>query len=299
MYTHITDVLGITETSHKNLEFANVRIAPDTKLFLDPCLIDTGISEWTLQAKRTVESFFNQFFKLYKENAPDTEKMALSSHLHEINATHFGYGNGNNGKAKTPQGMIQSFESVSNLFEKGLPLSKACDLPLFIRDFAEDCLSDMLTNILLKHLMDFTVEQCQKYHYPTQNAPEGLFYWDPDLDDWVEYTGQCMMYKGKLLLLVPKEIVRNRYCFTINQFFSRVILSRLQDQTAYVDMNGKPQKTSKKVLRKKVLHGEKVTTVAQIMASDDPSYLSDYHEKLPLFYIDKAFSDEKLDSIVK
>ncbi len=296
MITHITDVLKIPGTSHKNLDFANVRLAPDTKLFIDPCLIAIDLSEWAKHANQTINSFFDKFYSLYKNHASDEEKLKLFAHFHEINATHLGYGNGNNGKAKTPSGMLESFMPVTVLLETGIPLSKAYDLPLFIRNIAEDCLSDMLTNILLKCLIDFTVDQCKKYNIPTESAPNGLFYWDAHRGDWAEYEGQCLIVDGKLLLIVPKRVVRNRYYFSTNEYFRNAILSRLQKESSWIDRDGKERHKTKKELAKRLLDGNTKPTVVKQLTSKDPSYLSEYHNSLTLRYSNKGLSDMDLDN---
>lgn len=191
-----------------------------------------------------------------------------------------------------------TFRHIPNLLKNGINLATASDLPLFISDFAEDCLSDMLTNILLNNLMEFTLKQCKKYQIVTVPAPSGLFYWDIDTQWWKEYTGHCLMFENRLLLLVPKNIVRNRYYFSADQFFSRVILSRMQEQSARRDSNGKVQKDSKKDIRKKVQRNEGVLESIIRLTSEDSSYLSEYHRILASLYSGKSMSDEDLDKIL-
>lgn len=298
MPTHVSDVLNIPRTSHSDIEFVDVKLAPDTKLFLDPCLIALEFSDWAVQANRTVKSYFDQFYSLYRNNSDDKEKLALFAHAHEINATHLGYGNGNNGKAKTPQGMLFTFRGIPQLMKNGIPFSAACDLPLFIKDFAEDCLSDMLTNILFKNLMDFTIAQCIRYNARMVDAPSGLHYWNADTAVWEEYSGSCLIHNGKLLLLVPKKAVRNRYYFTTEQYFRGIILARMKEESAYRDSKGKVQYIPKKVLWKKAMGNDDTQSCVRRYTAEDPSYLSEYHSKLPSFYSDKGMSDDSLDVLL-
>lgn len=298
MSIHASEVLNLHNTTHTDIDFVDVTLAPDVKLFIDPCLIAYDKSPWAVQANRTIESYFDCFYSMYRDGAPDTSKLALFEHAHEINATRLGYGNGRNGKAKTPEGMLDTFSRIPGLLKFGIDLTTASDLPLFIRDFAEDCLSDILTNILLNDLMQFTLTQCRKYQIATVPAPPGLFYWDIDTCWWKEYAGPCLMFKGELILLVPKNIVRNRYYFSANQFFCRVILSRMQEQSARRDSNGKVQKDSKKDLRKRVQKGESVLASITRLTSEDPSYLPEYHRILLSLYSGKGMSDKELDHIL-
>ena len=298
MSIHASEVLNLHKVTHTDIDFVDVTLTPDVKLFIDPCLVAYDKSPWAAQANKTIESYFDCFYSMYRDDTPDESKLALFKHAHEINATRLGYGNGHNGKAKTPEGMLSTFKHIPDLLAKGINLATASDLPLFIRDFAEDCLSDMLTNILLKNLMEFTLQQCEKYQVATVSAPAGLFYWDMNTQWWKEYTGPCLKYENRLLLLVPKNIVRNRYYFSADQFFSRVILSRMQEQSARRDSNGKVQKDSKEDIRKRVQGDEAVLDSITRLTSEDPSYLPEYHRILPSLYSGKGMSDEELDKIL-
>ncbi|MPM60407.1 hypothetical protein SDC9_107258 [bioreactor metagenome] len=298
MPNHVSQQLNLHAVSHKDLDFVDIVLSPDTKLFLDPCLIEFGGTEWTAQAQRTITSYFDCFYRLYRDSTSDEEKLALFEHAHEINATRLGYGNGHNGKAKTPLGMLNTFRIVPSLLFSGIELSKASDLAIFIKRFAEDCMSDMLTNIIFRELMQFTLFQCEKYDIKTQNSPSGYFYWNADIAQWNEYQGPSLLINGKLILLVPKGIVRNRYYFNADQFFSRVILTRVQQEQSWLDGKGIEHKPSKKELRKKIQSGKSVLECAISMTSEFPKYLPEYHHQLPALYSRQGMSDEELDTIL-
>ena len=298
MPTHISEILGLQGISHKDIDFVDIVLAPDTKLFLDPCLIEFGKTEWSAKAQKTISSYFDRFYDLYRGHTSDDEKLALFEHAHEINATRLGYGNGHNGKAKTPQGMLDTFRLVPNLLRNGVELSQASDLVVFIRDFAEDCLSDMLTNIIYKELVDFTLEQCLKYGKETQEAPAGCYCWSDTTTRWEQYQGSSLVVNGKPILLVPKNIVRNRYYFTVDQFFSRIILAHIQNEESWIDAKGKAQKPPKKQLRKKYQGDRSTLDCAINMTAETPLYLPEYHRQLPALYSGQGMSDEELDDIL-
>lgn len=298
MPTHISEILGLRGVSHKDIDFVDIVLESDTKLFIDPCLIKIEKTEWMTQAQRMVCSYFDRFYDLYSRHASDDEKLVFFEHVHEINATRLGYGNGHNGKAKTPQGMLDAFRSVSNLLHDGIALSQASDLVLFIRRFAEDCLSDMLTNIIYKALADFTLEQCIKYGKATQKVPTEYYYWSDTTAQWEPYQGFSLLVNGNPILLVPKSIVRHRYYFTVNQFFTSVILTHMQDKESWIDGKGKLHKLTKKALREKY-QGEMGTLDCAIqMTKATPEYLLEYHRQLPLSYAKRGMLDEELDAIL-
>lgn len=299
MSKHVSEHMGLKVSSHSEIEFVDVVMAPDTRLFLDPCLIEFGKDDWCIQAQKTISNYFDRFYGLYQCRAHDDEKLRLFEFAHEINATRLGYGNGHNGKAKTPMGMLQTFSTVGALRSSGIEISKPSDLPVFIKDFAEDCLSDMLTNILFGHLMEFTLLQCQRYGVATSKTPKPYFYWDCVSSNWKAYEGRCLLIEGHLILLVPKHIVRDRYYFTASQYFSRIILGKIQDDESWIDPKGKTQKPAKKQLREKYQGAdETVRDCAIRLTSEKPQYLPDYHRQLPGLYSGQGMTDEELDAIL-
>ena len=80
----------------------------------------------------------------------------LLSHAGEQNATRLGYGNGDNGKGNTADGLLEIFQPLEQLISSIRTIGKAEDLPLLIPGFAEDGMSDLLTNILHECLNEFT-----------------------------------------------------------------------------------------------------------------------------------------------
>ncbi|MBR5718651.1 MAG: hypothetical protein IKX16_06505, partial [Clostridia bacterium] len=171
----ISDYLGLPR-QHSEFAFVDTRPRKDTRIFIDPCLIDGGTSDFCNRARQVVDSFFDIFYSSFRNHIPRQELLGLFMHAHEINAAKLGYGDGHNGKAKTPEGMLSTFMGVQALFEKGLPLSKAVDLPIFVEGFAEDCMSDLLTNILFRELNQFTLAQCEFHGYRETAESKGHYF---------------------------------------------------------------------------------------------------------------------------
>ncbi len=299
MRRNISKELGLDINSHSQIEFVDITLNDDTKLFLDPCLIEIHNDKWALSAKATMDSFFGRFYQIYRDRESYANKLKLFAHTHEINATKFGYGNGNNGKAKTPEGMIATFSRIDDLIGKKINLSHPIDLPLLIENFAEDCLSDMLTNILFKVLNDFTLDQCEKCGVIPAKAPKIYYYWDYQSNDWLPYQGNCLVIDKKVILLVPKWFIRQNYYYNTSQYFSRVILEKIQQEKAWIDPKGKEVKPSKKSLEQEIIHVNKDKLLSVISYTEkDPSLLIGYHKGIPKVYADKGMKDEALDKIL-
>ncbi len=295
----MTDLLGLPLSTHENIPFLNLPLDRDTKLFYDPCLTERASDETAVALNQAIQSFFDRLFFLYKSKGSDDEKLELFKHLHENNAPRLGYGTtGLNGHAKTPEGMLFTLKSIEQLFEKEIPLSKALDLTLFIRDFDSDCLSDLIVNVGFKVLNDFTVSICRQHGTPLSPIPDGYFYWDIGLNDWENLTGNCLLLDGKPILFTPKHLVRNRFSFNAGHYFSNVICVRLQQKGIWVDDNKNEHIPTKKEIKQQQQgkHTSKATVTR--LTAEAPDDLNQYHSQLPSFYKDKCLSDKKLDEII-
>lgn len=295
----VSDFLEMKK-GHINYSFVDARLTRDTKLFIDPCLIKVSKTPFSIEAIQTMENYFDYFFNLYKNNCSRADKLALFEHAHEINATKLGYGNGRNGKAKTAEGMLETFESLEKLFKKGVCISDPIDLPIFIGNFAEDCLSDMITNILFKCLNQYTVEQLTPYGIAPQKAKQKYYYWNISTHSWAICVDEMVQLNGEVILLVPKDIVCKRYYYNAEQYFRMIVSTRLQKKlTTYDQSTGKqitPRKKDIKEDELKVYGNIREVDIAH--TSNNPDTLKEYHSLIPKKYDDRNLSDEELDRIV-
>lgn len=295
---NLTKKLKINAQGHKDIDFIDVSFASDTKLFLDPCLIETSETVWCKKASKTMASFFDELYFRYREPKGGRSVYQLLQHLGERNEAILGYGDGDNGKGNTADGMMKILSDVPNLIAKGIQMEEPIDLPLFLSNFAEDGMSDMLINILYKDLSEFTIQQCDKYGIATTSIDSVRFYWDADTGSWQRYVGKCLKVDGKIILLIPKNIVRKNFYYDTSQYFNSVIVSRIQkEKTEHID--GKPV-----VPRKKDIYAEECMVYGSVMdaalayTSRDPGFLACYHNNMKMAYAGKGMTDEELDIFV-
>ena len=287
------------QRGHENFDFIDIDTSKDAALFIDPCLIEVGNSSFCNSAVITMNDYFNSFYDLYREKVPHSNKIKFFSHAHEINATKLGYGTGKNGKAKTADGMIETFESLQRLIDSNVPVSKAIDLPIFIRNFAEDCLSDMLTNILFSQLNEYTVSQCKKYDISLHPLPNKYHYWDIASHSWKPYQGDGLLIDGEPILLVPKKIVRHSFYYNTEQYFRSIILEKMQEEQTTLDTRGKELKPSKKSLREKLLSSHSdILDISEEETMKEPTLLAKHHDRMNGAYSKRHLSDEELNSRV-
>lgn len=292
---YVSDLLNAGVKGHVFYGFADIVTNNDNLLFIDPLLLEINQNGWHKEANAVVKSFFDSFFSIYKDGNSDS-KHKLLEHAGEQNGTRLGYGSGSNGKGSTAAGLLKIFRPFDTLLSSISTLSKPEDLTVLLPSFAEDGLSDLLTNILHDELNKFTVEQLNKYG-KNSNGIKEFWTWDRNLQEWKKVNRPSFFVLGKELLLVPKDIVRQRYLFSTSQYFNRIILERMREEGGGYDEKGRliPKKEIVRSKRFTGAHWQYDAAVEYTKKYDDA--LHEYHEKLPIFYGENggAMTDKELD----
>lgn len=295
---YVSDVWKLNCKGHENFDFVDVAVNDDNLLFIDPCLIERRNDVWSIKAMEHINSYFDNLFLAYSTGNRKNMRCLLS-HAGEQNATRLGYGNGDNGKGNTADGLLKIFQSLEQLISKIKTIRKAEDLPLLIPGFAEDGMSDLLTNILHQCLNEFTIEQMHKYGIDS-NGNKTFYTWDMQFKTWKIVERPAYFVDGKELLLVPKCIVRKNYLFGVNQYFTRIILERMIDEGGYREADGKsiPKKEIVKSKRYSGEHWQYDEVISYTVENNDA--LEEYHHKLPGFYMEhgRTMTDEEIDLAV-
>ena len=70
---------------HRNFDFVDVNLDDDTRLFIDPCMIEGAEDPWSVNAEKVMRTYFDCIFDgFYNGNVRRT---SLLSHAGEQNAT--------------------------------------------------------------------------------------------------------------------------------------------------------------------------------------------------------------------
>lgn len=217
--------------SQFELDFVDIDINKDTPLFIDPYFLSIRKDKWSTDASRTLKSFFESFIYLIR-NGKENDARSLFSFLHEPNETRLGLSKGR------PRGNGMGDGDADKLFES-IKTSKAVnsglvedleDFKFFIPGIGKDKISDMSTNIIRRHLLDYTKQQCILWGIPlTKNINVG-FWWDRKTKSWVTKHDESLVIDNKLVLLVPKGIVS--YCkhITADKYFNAFVLEFLKHE---------------------------------------------------------------------
>lgn len=293
----ISDYFNNGLKGHYNYNFVDVAVNDDNLFFIDPVLIELAKDQWCNDANATIQSFFDEFYEAYRNNDVQ-RKIVLLSHAGEQNGTRLGYGQGDNGKGNTAKGLLDIFMPLENLLNKISTIRKAEDLPVLIPDFAEDGLSDLITNILHDHLNSFTMQQMKQYGIES-NGLANFWTWSQTKGDWIRVERASYYIEGQEVLLVPKQIVRKKYLFSTNQYFNRIILEHMREEGGHMD--GKKPIPKKDVVKAKRFSGEHWQYRESVSyTSKNNNVLEEYHDKLSSFYFENgnSMSDEDLDETI-
>ena len=292
---HISNLFNLPITGHADIDFVDIAINADTQLFIDPCLIEVADDDFSLRCQQVIQNYFNSLCDVYSKKRYNPEFLC---HLGERNEARLGYGTGTNGKAKTPQGMDYTLSGLHDLIVREIPLGGVIDIPLMMPRFAEDCMSDMLVNVLYKLFSEFTISQCKKHGIPTQPIKSSKYYWDDDTHTWGIYKGDALVVNGQTIILIPKKYVSTCFYFSTNRFFMSKIATALQkERTTILD--------GKEIVPRKVdIHISEccaygsVLEATRIHAQRMPHLLFDYHKDLKNKYQNRAMCDDSLDRLV-
>ena len=298
MKRHVSEYLGYRFKGHRNFDFVDVNLLHDNELFIDPCLLEISDHAIAAEASIVLQSFFDELYKALRDGDHDRFRELLK-HAGERNATKLGYGNGENGHGSTEEGLELKLSPLWKLIKK-VPLDKPMDLTVFIRGFDKDGMSDLITNVISKQLLEFTLAQCESagMKFLTQ-MPH--WYWNPAKCEWTQEKALHATYKTKQLLLVPKDCVRHDYVYDVDDYLSREILERQKQETSYTDDSGKEKfGITKKELKESIPKDRDTWRLdySTEYTRKNPDVLAEYHRRISSLYGEKRLSNEELDDLI-
>lgn len=289
---YFSDYVKSTVKGHCNFEFVDVCLDKDNQVFIDPALLELAQDPWGKRANDCLQSYFDELFLLMKRG----KEQDILCHGGEQNATKLGYGStGVNGKGKTQNGLYVALKGLKSLLSQIPTISKPTDIPVLVEGFAEDCMSDLITNILYDLLNEFTASQMEKYGIPS-NAKASYWTWSSVTKEWIVVERDSWLYNGREVLMVPKWIVRSNYLFKAHQYLYSIITDRIREERGIQDVPKKDIWAS--IPRNKGDHWEYEKVISY--SKKHPDALVEYHERIPFFYgrANGMMDDEDLDMAI-
>src|SRR5712692_3754680 len=218
---------GVRKTQPE-LDFVDVSLNTDNRLFVDPFALSQRPDRWSQNAHLTVVTFFQAIIDDIRAGRED-HALELLRHLREPNETRLGY------SRQRSQGAGIGDEQAEDLFE-ALRDSSAVrtgfinsleESELMIEGISHDKISDLTTNIIRGELAGYTTEQCVLHNVPTRDVAMPPCF-NTDAMDWQDRYLSLPIYGDRPILLVPKSIVRRTSAYRHPKYYQHFVLNYLQ-----------------------------------------------------------------------
>lgn len=217
--------LGLNQPA---LEFLDVELSTDTRVFVDPYAFRFIEADWAQEAVSLLQDFYTEV--LHAVRAGDRiAATKLMSQLGEPNEAHLGLSKGpsrGSGVADGLAGALYDAFTSSSAVLNGV-VDELEESVLFIENIGHDRLSDMTINIVRAPLVQFTQDMCEQYDIPMTPGVDSGPMWDRHRHDWVAKHVKLPMPSGKLLL-IPKAVVRKNNTFDPGEYLQHFVLPYLQ-----------------------------------------------------------------------
>lgn len=201
----ISSKFGIDPKELEKLDIIDTQLTVDTNLFIDPLLLpESKHEEINTGAATAYEQRFEFIIKLLaasKQRGDITWRKAEKLfNFSEVSWTCLGYSSSVRGSGFGPELISSTLETAAQIVALGVTdIDFFMGLSLFEEGIGPDRISDMTTNIILPHLVEFTIRQNKSLNLPTKgfkikdeiiHLPENPYSKDP-------------------LIFVPRDIVRD------------------------------------------------------------------------------------------
>lgn len=278
--------LGRTQGS---LDFVDVNVAGDTRLFISPTALAHLPSDWGDGCVFLIQNFFQTVLKAIQDGRHEHAEALLTA-LKEPNETHLGLSRGRaQGRAlgdgsahRVWRAMAQSEAAKSGL------LKDLEDTVLLIHGVGVDIISDMTTNIIRGPLIEYTQEVCKRFGIKLHDGVDSGPIWDPTKRVWTaKYVELPISPKYGKILLVPKAIVRPDVQFKADSYYRHHILTHLQEAELnsrsglmYLLKDGTP-KVNKTDVEKKYMKGkDSIKDLIVEQTIKNPQLLDEYRAEM-------------------
>lgn len=310
---NFTTYMNMPVRGHAEIDFVDVHIDGDNRLYIDPERIALSDHPYAHAATEAIEDYFAVLCQAAAAHDDDVIYHLLSFGR-EPNETHLGLSTADSrGRGTTPEIMMPIVQDMidSGMFEAGL-VTQLSDLHIWTPNFHYDRLSDLTTNIIRAVLADYTYSQYDSWRLQLPEewcrmAPA----WDVDSHEWGLREYPHFMAGDYPTLLVPKPFVGRRMLSSPGELLQKYALryrqqEHLDERTDFchckVKKNGDVVWTppTKRELYNIEVKADGVKKYLQHTATTHPGMIRELHEdnRGPMPARIATMSDSELDSIL-
>jgi hypothetical protein len=218
-------------------DFLDIDIEKDTPLYIDSYYLTWAQNKYCKEALSTQKVFMEELMLALK-NADHHKAQKLCSHFSEPKFTGLGVSqhgvNGRGAKDIKVKKILDCLKS-SKAAQTGL-LKDLEELILVTENIGPDTISDITTNICLKHFADYTKSECLKLGIKTYETNESFHYFCKNERKWkktkfdlphVEWGENKII--GPVILL-PIQILDHMISYNANYLFTNIATPIYKDE---------------------------------------------------------------------
>lgn len=274
----ISTIFDLRRSQHE-LDFVDLDISRDTRLYLEPYYLRRSPDSWCQEAARTIQDYTTVLLGHLKGKRYDTVREILS-HLNEPNETSLGM------SSAEPQGRgfaAGKVETLLNTIIKSAAVAKGLvndleDFRVLVPGIGPDMVSDMVTNIIRGHLIQYTQEQCDLHRIPLEPDQMTAPYWDDEDSRWTQARTDMLVVGDRQILFVPKSAVSRAKAYTRDRYHRQFVVPFLQGEHL--------RQNTKLVIEKRLKRGgvKRVVTKKDVIeheGSDRIDYIIEFTERHP------------------
>lgn len=212
------------------LDFVDIDVSHDTRLFLDPYSIQIKDNEFSARSADQIKTYFSEVMEALRTNDLEHARY-LTNHLSEPRETFLGFSKGEPrgrgvGRFQADQ-LLAAFRG-SRAFRTGM-LSDLAEAELFIDGISSDKISDLTTNVIRRSLIEYTQAECKLHGIELERAVACAPVWDEIERRWDQGYAPLPIVEGKPVILVPKYFVRWRPSLDSQEFYNHHMIEFLRD----------------------------------------------------------------------
>lgn len=228
MFMKISEIYNLKRKQNE-LDFVDIDTENDMPLFLDPYFLSIRSDRWSISAHRTLENFFQYMLSLFENNRIDEARQNFR--FSEPHETCLGLSkSGTKGKSLGNDDATKLFQYIldSGAMDSGL-ISHVNDIKIFVDNISHDKISDLTTNVIRKHLIEYTQDQCDLHGIELMKSIATREYWDIRSKSWISSHEDMLVVNDKPILLIPKSIVcrKRGYVYDSSKYARHFVLNFL------------------------------------------------------------------------
>ncbi len=202
----LNDFHNLTFTQEE-VDFAIPFLDEDIPLYLDPFLLWKSPSQQDNALHTTIINSFNYLGGLFLKD--EQSAIQILKEISECDEVGLGNSKTKHGKRigdKLAKTILSTFQDIPQINRHGFTHFE--ELQLLIENFSKDRVSDISCNFIKSFLIDYTIQQCEKYKIPTELI-ETLYFDCKKLKTVIEKINLPQNPNTKEpILLLPKRWLR-------------------------------------------------------------------------------------------